>query len=246
MQIHNNGAAAAGFEEGAQKLSHIPAQALMAYKQAGRMPEARRCFSRLLRFEEGPRNFPFRYFYDSLDAQRMGGYPWPRLRVLTWPDPHDMLPVGVGADLVAAHPQIASEASEATVAIATAGDAYPKIATKQQWTKLILYMAGSGWDEENCKLLPTVCKLLRGRLRTELQPARSWYGSRMFVAGDEAVIVFRVAGGGMAHLHQGQDARINVHMCLLNCEYSAVVAAGSLRNYVSTQAPPPTRFPGTP
>ena len=30
-----------------------------------------------------------------------------------------------------------------------------------------------------------------------------------------------------------QDARINVHMCLLNCEGAALVAGGSLHNYTA-------------
>ena len=30
-----------------------------------------------------------------------------------------------------------------------------------------------------------------------------------------------------------QDARINVHMCLLNCEDAALVAGGSLHNYTA-------------
>ena len=33
------------------------------------------------------------------------------------------------------------------------------------------------------------------------------------------------------HLHTGQDARINVHFCVLNCGQSQVSVAGSVRNY---------------
>ena len=79
--------------------------------------------------------------------------------------------------------------------------------------------------------MPSICSLLKGKMRTEQQPARSWYDTGMFVPGDEAVILFRIAAGGMAHLHQGQDARVNVHLCLLNCAGSSVVAAGSQRHY---------------
>ena len=60
---------------------------------------------------------------------------------------------------------------------------------------------------------------------------RSWYRTGLFPRGDEAVILFRVAAGGMAHLHMGQDARINVHLCLLNCGGAQLSVAGSLRNY---------------
>ena len=83
---------------------------------------------------------------------------------------------------------------------------------------------------------------------------QSWYRSGLFPRGDEAVILFRVAAGGMAHLcvlllllrlllrlilllrsHMGQDARINVHLCLLNCGGAQLSVAGSLRNYSCVQ-----------
>lgn len=35
----------------------------------------------------------------------------------------------------------------------------------------------------------------------------------------------------MAHLHEGQDARINVHLCLLNCNASKIVVAGEMKEY---------------
>ena len=97
---------------------------------------------------------------------------------------------------------------------------------------MVLYTAASGWSDALCKHLPSICTIVRNRLRTEYEPARSWYRSGHFPSGDEAVILFRVeAGRGMAHLHSGQDARINVHMCLMNCDGAQVSVAGQLRNY---------------
>jgi hypothetical protein len=44
-------------------------------------------------FEEGRGSHPFRFFYDTADFRRVGGYPWPGLRPLTWPDPHEVRPL---------------------------------------------------------------------------------------------------------------------------------------------------------
>ena len=54
-----------------------------------------------------------------------------------------------------------------------------------------------------------------------------------FVQQDEAVILFRVKAGGMANLHNGQDARVNVHMCLLNCNESTLIVAGDAHRYTA-------------
>jgi hypothetical protein len=77
-------------------------------------------------------------------------------------------------------------------------------AGKRQWTKITLYTATGGWDDALCARLPTVCGALRGRLQTEREPAHTLYQSGQFPVGDEAVILFRVGAGGMAHLHTGQ------------------------------------------
>ena len=81
------------------------------------------------------------------------------------------------------------------------------IAVKNQWNKLVLYTAGDGWDARLCNKIPSVCGLLRGKLRTESGPDRRRYDSGLFTTNDEAVIIFRVAAGGMAHLHNGQVHR---------------------------------------
>lgn len=183
--------------------------------------------------QDGRGSYPMRYFYDTNDIRRVGGFPLPGLRTLTWPDPEEVLPPGIAAQLLEQYPQIAAEATALarSGAIGGAGDAYPEIAKKSQWNKLVLYTAAGGWDEDLCHQMPTVCNMLKGKLRSEHEPYRGRFATGLFVENDEAVIVFRIAAGGMAHLHNGQDARINCHLCLLNCDGAALVAAGSIRNY---------------
>ena len=181
------------------------------------------------------RVYPFRFLYDTDDVRHVSPFPWPGLRKLVWPDAHEMLPKGVGEDLLAAYSEIAAEAAAATSPadspMAQQGDAYESIAADKKWTKLVLYDARAGWNEELCKNLGTVCRLLRGKFRTEQEPLRSAYQTGLLPYGDEAVILFRVAAGGTAPLHMGQDARINVHLCLLNCNSSQIAVGGDLRNY---------------
>ena len=77
-------------------------------------------------------NWVYRYFFAHHDFHRVSGYPWPGLRKLDWPDPHAMLPPGVGKELLASFTQIRSEVQAAVAADATLltaeGDAYPSIA----------------------------------------------------------------------------------------------------------------------
>lgn len=112
--------------------ANIPAHALHGYLQAGRRWDAERMFERLWWLEEGTGSFPYRYFFAHHDFHRVSGYPWPGLRKLDWPDPHAMLPPGVGKELLASFTQIRSEVQAAVAADATLltaeGDAYPSIA----------------------------------------------------------------------------------------------------------------------
>ena len=140
----------------------------------------------------------------------------------------------------------------------SSGDAYPALAGKEQWSKLMLYNAGKGWSTEGCVRMPVLCKILQGRLRTDREPERSFYrraGKRSrFAETDEAVVLFRVTAGGAAYLHQGQDARVNcsaqhsslvafqtccgqvnVHMCLYGCVGARVSVVGSVRDYAAGQ-----------
>jgi hypothetical protein len=62
----------------------------------------------------------------------------------------------------------------------------------------MIYKATKGWDEELCARVPVICSVLKGKMLTEQEPTHSWYQTGVFPDGDEAVILFRVAGGGMA------------------------------------------------
>ena len=95
-------------------MPHLAIQTLLAYKQADQIEAAAKCFQRMLDFEEAPGIFPYRWFYDHLDVRHASPFPWPGLRKLLWPDPHEVLPPGVGAALLSAYPQIAAEALQAT------------------------------------------------------------------------------------------------------------------------------------
>ena len=220
-----------------RQLPHQAAQTVRAYNQAGQRAEAERFFNRLLQYEDNTGGHPYADYYDSGDFRRATPFPWPGLRVLMWPDPHQVLPAGVGNALTAAFPNIVAEATAVVqggaMSARHARDAYPSIAVNGEWSKLVLYTAGNGWDESLCLQLPSVCKALRGKLTSEQKPQLSWYRENRFAASDEAVILFQIQPGAMAHLHNGQDARINVHMCLLNCDSTQLVVAEDLHNYTA-------------
>jgi hypothetical protein len=185
----------------------------------------------MLAHEVAPGVRPYRWFYDTGDFRRVGGLPWPGLRPLTWPDPASVLPPGVADDLLSSYSNIATQAQTMRALLSQQDDAYPEIAQKKQWTKIVLYSAAGGWDMQLCAKFSTICELLRGKLKSEQPTIRSLYEQEMLPPTDEAVILFRVAAGGSAHLHDGQDARINVHLCLLDCNASEIVVAGDARSY---------------
>jgi hypothetical protein len=211
------------------------ASAGVAELQAGNLIEAERFFQRVLDWEEAPGIFPYRHFYDSGDLRHMSSSPWPGLRKLKWPTPESVLPGGTATALQAQYSQITTEARAAAPELATQPGAFPGITSGTQWTKLVLYSAAKGWDPKLCAVMPTVCELLRGKLRTEQPEVRALYqrdGSMLTMSGnDEEVVLFRVKAQGMATLHQGQDPRVNVHLCLLNCNQSKILVAGEVMNY---------------
>lgn len=212
-------------------LSQIPAQILQTAKQSGNLQLAERFFQRMLSHEVAPGVRPYSWFYDTGDIRRVGGLPWPGLRPLTWPEPASVLPPGVAAEMQRLYPEIAMQARTMRTVLSQQDDAYPEIAQKKQWTKLVLYSATGGWDPQLCASFSIVCELLRGKMKSENPLVRSMYEQEMLPPTDEAVILFRVAAGGAAHLHDGQDARINVHLCLLDCNASEIVVAGDARPY---------------
>merc|ERR1712113_375411 len=109
--------------------------------------------------------------------------------------------------------------------------AYPNIAGGGQWTSLVFYDNQKGWDGELCSSVPSLCKILRGKMKTESGRGLAWNKKRLLGKDYELVGVFRVRGAGHAHLHNGVDARVNVHLCLLNCHGSRIIVAGEPKDY---------------
>lgn len=215
------------------KPSKWVAEAISSWKRAGRRDEAERFWREVLAFEEPWLTgfWPWRHLFDTLTPERAGNSPWPGLRPLEWPEPKDVLPNGVAEDLVASHVQIAGEARKLTTKLATQDDAYKTITRGGQWTQLTLYNMDQGWNEDLCQTMKGVCALLKGRLRSESAAMRPWFKNGLLIANDETVTVFRVRGPGFAHLHTGQDLRVNVHFCLVNCNGSTLSVGGVSKSY---------------
>lgn len=108
-----------------------------------------------------------------------------------------------------------------------AGDAYPGIVQGGQWTKLTIYDAGRGWRDQHCsELFPRLCQMLRGQLRSDTERGRDWVKRGVITGNDELVALFGVRSAGWVPIHAGQDVRINVHLCLANCNDSKIEVAG--------------------
>lgn len=93
-----------------------------------------------------------------------------------------------------------------------------------------MYEITQGWVKEVCDVLVTACTILRGKMRTEKKD-RLLYPRQLIDGNDETVALFRVSAGGAAHLHYGQDARVNVHLCLWGCNRTVINIAGVLKPY---------------
>jgi hypothetical protein len=138
-----------------------------------------------------------------------------------------MLPEGVGASLRESWEAIAADARQVNFE----GDAWPNIIQGETWQKLVIYTNNMGWSVESCKVMPTVCALLRGRLRTEVpgvmfQPGKK--GWRTLAGADEEVTLFKLKPRSVVPLHAGTAIRVNTQLCLLNCE-GAHLEAGDAR-----------------
>ena len=213
-------------------ISDNPAQTLMKWKRSGNRPEAERFFQRMLDFEDG-RTFPFRYFYDTLDVHRVDGCAWPGLPRLNWPNPEDVLPEGVAAALRQSWRVIADEARKLAHTLRQQGDAYAGI-TRGEWTKLDVYSPLTGWNATLCKSLPTVCNILKGKMRTELMGRTTlmdYFDRQVLDPATEGVILFNVKSDGHAHMHFGTATRVNTHLCLLDCNASRISVASEVRDY---------------
>ena len=137
-----------------------------------------------------------------------------------------LLPPGVAAGLRSEWRAIAHEASR----LRFAGDAWPGIVRNGgRWQQLILYRSGlasggasgggggglvwsHGWRADACALMPTACRMLRGRLRTEQPDARDQLKSSLLRGNDEEVVIFRLRSQSFAPYHHGSSARVNIQV----------------------------------
>ncbi len=99
----------------------------IAYAQSGKSDESQRFLQRLLDHQDGKEIFPYRYLYDGLDYQRYNRAAIPGLKVYKHPDPHEVLPTGLGKALENARSELANEALSMHQRLKGSGDAYPGI-----------------------------------------------------------------------------------------------------------------------
>ena len=202
------------------------------YKSAGWLKESERLFRDLWALG---RNSPCRYFFDTGDWTRMGYFPFPGTRPLRAPiPPENVLPKDVVSRIRRDWRLLAEEAKALVPMLNGQRDAYPGIVPGRQWQQLVLYdldrpffeKTGSGWRENLCTQVPRICGLVRGRMQTEIPGSPAWRLARqeeLLGGNDELVGIFGIKGKGWAPDHNGQDARVNVHLCLLNCGQSRLV-----------------------
>ncbi len=69
-------------------------------------------------------------------------------------------------------------------------------------------------------------------MRTERDPGRRWVRQgRLRVINDEVVALFRIAGKAWIPTNSGQDVRVNIHLCQVNCAGARIVVAGKALRY---------------
>ena len=139
--------------------------------------------------------------------------PLPRYGLIKGRVVDDLLAPGLAATLRRTWRQIATEAR----ALQFQGNAWPSISSMGTWQSTVLYRRAHGWTE--CARMPLTCRLLHGRLRTD-QPggARELHeGLHTRSGNEEEVAVFSLRGRSHVPPHLGSSARVNVHLCLLNC-----------------------------
>eukprot|EP00746_Dinoflagellata_sp_MGD_P090139 gnl/MRDRNA2_/MRDRNA2_355696_c0_seq1.p1 gnl/MRDRNA2_/MRDRNA2_355696_c0~~gnl/MRDRNA2_/MRDRNA2_355696_c0_seq1.p1 ORF type:complete len:335 (-),score=61.08 gnl/MRDRNA2_/MRDRNA2_355696_c0_seq1:245-1123(-) len=119
-------------------------------------------------------------------------------------------------------------ANEARNAVAHLQNAYPHIVQDADaWTKLEIYTISDGWNDNACNSsFPVLCSVLRGKLRSESEAGRRWTEEGRLRGNDEVVGIFGVRAGGWVPLHHGQDIRVNVHLCLSDCNASWISVSG--------------------
>ena len=156
----------------------------------------------------------------------------------------ELLPAGLADDLRKHWRAIADEARS----ISFDGDAWPNIVRNGgRWQQLTLYRAGGGssrameerdgtdlapgWRDSACRLMPSTCELLRGRLRSERSAERAAFNRSLTFGNDEEVVVFRLAPRSAVPFHHGSMARVNVQLCLDYCEHAQVAVGDAAAAY---------------
>lgn len=151
-----------------------------------------------------------------------------RLGLVTGAEVDALLAPGLADDLRKNFEQLAKEAKKFNFL----GDAYPNIIRQGTWQQVHLYTVRDGWAAVCKRLTKTICRLIRGRLRSEQQEFKQAFRHHLGAQHhDEAVTLFSVAPGGWVPLHQGQDKRINVHICLWKCNKAWIEVAGRRHYY---------------
>ena len=112
------------------------------------------------------------------------------------------------------------------------GDIWPGILSGGHWQGAVLYRSSifvdegrardAAWNNHGCGKLPLTCSLIRGRLRSEAWGFRKGSMDLTEPMNQEEVTYFSLGPNQFVPQHTGQQGRVNVHLCLLNCERSFV------------------------
>jgi hypothetical protein len=85
--------------------------------------------------------------------------------------------------------------------------AYRFLFKQGKWDQLLLY-SGRKWDEDNCKLVPGICKLISAALPKRRVHHYPWFSSQ-----NEQVLILRVSPGTDMEAHGGPaNAVLNIHL----------------------------------
>merc|ERR1711924_68382 len=89
-----------------------------------------------------------------------------------------------------------------------------------------------GWHKKPCSVMKTLCRILKGRMESESKHRRPRNKEEGVThTNDETVTFFSVSPNGWVPVHSGQDCRVNIHLCLINCEKAWVQSGGEPKRY---------------
>ena len=215
-------------------LTDLASRALAANLRAGRVQQAEQFYELMHSYEEGPGNYPLRWFYDT-DVYHTSAQPWPGLSVLNSPDPATLLPANTADSLVESLRGIADEASSAMV-----GDG------GQHKEILPMFTAAAGWGEicKAARSVAVVCTTLQsifsGKMRTESGPIARVVQQGILDADVELIALVEINSSKSVPLRsvsslgsQHRDLRVNVLAPMCTSALSVSVAGS-----------PPTAVPG--